>query len=110
MLKTIVWWLSMSGGVSLAVRGPKGICQQRPNLSSVFSLLSPQGPAERLEEERDVHLCWSSLCQPCTVETLAGSSPHFWQLLPHFSSHPGPDAGLDFAPGALSHLGELFTW
>lgn len=56
--------------VFLALRGPGG--PEVPDLSSELSLLSPQGPAERLEEERDGHLCWSSLCQPHTVEALAG--------------------------------------
>lgn len=110
MLNTVVWWLSLSVGISLALRSLKGICHQSPDLISELSLLSPQAPAGRLEEERDGHLRWSSLCRPCAVEALAGSGPQFWQFLPHFSPHPGPDAGLGFALGALSHLGELFLW
>lgn len=110
MLNTIVRLLSLSGGISLALRRPEGIHQQSPDLSSELSFLSPQGPAERLEEEWDGHLHWSSLCQPHAVEALAGSGPQFWQFLPLFSPHPGPDAGLGFVLGALFHLGELFSW
>lgn len=76
MLNTIVWWLSLSGGIALAMRGPKGICQQSPGLGSEHTWLSPQGPAERLEAEWNGHLHWCSLCWSRAVEALAGSDPH----------------------------------
>lgn len=51
MLKTIVWWLSMSGGISLALRGPKGIANRAQSSALCSACLALKGQQKDLRSE-----------------------------------------------------------
>jgi len=107
MLNTTTRWLSLSGGISLALRSPEGICQQTPDLSSDLSLLSPQGPAERrgvgqpppLEVPMPAPCCGRAGRIQATFLAVVVS---FFSLL-WTGRRPGVCSGSPFSPWRVAH-------